>query len=238
MPSERYFLENLPEPENQAFLEGQEFQHFLHVMRNTEGNEIELINGKGSLAKARVETIEKKRSILKILEIFRSPPPTFSIVLAQAIPRFNRLEFILEKGTELGMTEIWLFSSSHSEKKAFSENQLERMQTITIAAMKQCGRLHIPKIVIKPSLKQWAKPEFTSFFGDVSHNAPIFSSVWLDKNPTNGALFFIGPESGFTNEETQLLQDLNATGVKLQPHILRTDTAAISALSLISHFIL
>ena len=235
MPAERYFIENLPiEANSQVILEGQEFHHFLHVMRNVPGNEIELVDGQGKLAEAKVEAIEKKHASLKILTITESPAPSYAIILAQAIPKFNRLEFILEKGTELGMTEIWLFPSARSEKKSFSANQLERMDAIIISAMKQCGRLYRPSILIRPPLVQWPKPTLECFYGDIEPTASSFFTRWQSAKPSQGVVFFIGPEGGFSTEEVQTLQTLGATGVKLHQNILRTDTAALSALSLIS----
>jgi 16S rRNA (uracil1498-N3)-methyltransferase len=232
-------MEHLPhERHAELFLEGAEFHHFLHVMRNVPGNEIELFDGKGTLARAQVKSIEKKGAFLTVLEASRSPPPSFTTILAQAIPRFNRLEWILEKGTELGMTELWLFPAAYSEKKAFTDNQLERMDSIIIASMKQCGRLYRPLLSIKQPISQWVAPTFPCFYGDIDPSAPPFHNIWQGLQPSQGAVFFVGPESGFSDQEIASLHQLGAVGVKLHENILRTETAAISALSLMTHFVL
>lgn len=165
-------------------------------------------------------------------------PPPYRLILAQAIPRTNRLEFILEKGTELGMTEIWLFASARSERRNFSEHQEARLKNITIAALKQCGRLFLPTIVMLPQIKDWPKLPYPAFFGDTQPSAPILASAFQKHDGCQEVLFCIGPESGFTPEETTLLQTHGANGVKLHPNILRTDTAALAALSLLSHWML
>lgn len=239
MPAERYYI---PTPFDQGaklVLEDQEHHHLAHVMRARQGEELELVNGQGQLALAVIESLEKKRAVLLTLSVHTAPLPQKKIILAQGLPRLNRLEFILEKGTELGVNEFWIFPAARSEKKELSQNQIDRVQTITVAAMKQCGRLFLPKVVLMPALKQWPPvPGFNSFFGDVRPTAPLFSHAW-DQNPSlSEALFFVGPESGFTDEEVTLMERQGASGVKLHHNILRTDTAAIAALSLLSHWML
>src|SRR5207248_2602313 len=141
-----------------------ELHHLVNVMRTRLGEKIEVVNGQGQLAEAILQSIEKKSASLRIESVETSSPFSQRLILAQGMPKQNRLEFIIEKGTELGMTEIWLFPASRSEKKDFSVNQLERLNILTIAAMKQCGRLFLPKIVIMPPLKQWKQQDINHIF--------------------------------------------------------------------------
>jgi 16S rRNA (uracil1498-N3)-methyltransferase len=239
MPAERYFHENLPPSGNSLLLEEHEFHHLANVMRQEIGEEVELVNGRGLLARARIDRIEKKRAVLTVLEMLYTLPPSFSIILAQAIPRLQRLEFIVEKGTELGMSELQLFPASLSEKKTLSDHQMTRLRAIMIAAMKQCGRLYLPQIVIKPSIAEWGKPELPAYFGDFHPTSPLFEKAW-EQHPAsaNGILFVIGPESGFNDHEINLLRQLGIQGVKLHHNVLRTETAALAALALISHWVI
>lgn len=237
MPAERYYHSELLEANQKIQIKDQEHHHLVNVMRARIGDEIEIINGKGQLAKAIVESLEKKSTTLFLKAVVTESPGSQRLILAQGMPRQNRLEFIIEKGTELGMTEIWLFPAAHSEKKELSTNQLERLQALTIAAIKQCGRLFLPKIVVMPPLKQWKNIGIDSlFFGDTHPEALPFLSVWQEQPEKNTAVFFIGPESGFSDNEIEILRHHHAKGVKLHPHILRTETAAITALSLLSHY--
>ena len=238
MPAERYFHPELLKTDQIINVKDQELHHLINVMRTRLGERLEVVNGQGQLAEATLQTIEKKNASLHVESVETNTLPNQRLILAQGMPRQNRLEFIIEKGTELGMTEIWLFPASRSEKKDFSANQLERLNTLTIAAMKQCGRLFLPKIVVMPPLKQWKSPDIGHiFFGDTHPDALPFLSTWKKFAPCDQAIFCIGPESGFAPEEIAVLQKLQAHGVKLHPNILRTDTAAIAALTLLSHFI-
>jgi 16S rRNA (uracil1498-N3)-methyltransferase len=240
MPAERFYL-------NESFVEGKtcsltdsELHHLVRVMRAQAGSTIELVNGKGALAEAVVNGIDKKYAELEIKNVEQISPPAHEIILAQALPRGNRLDFIVEKCTELGMTQLWLFPGKHSERKELSENQTARIEALMVAAMKQSGTLWLPKFAWLPPLHQW-KPlpaGASAFFGDLSKQAPLLIEQWRDKKEIKNVIFFVGPEAGFTDQEEECLQKLGAKGVKLHTHILRTDTAGIMATGLIHHCLL
>lgn len=237
MPAERYFYPNPIVQAQKITLDGEEFHHLARVCRARAGDLVEIVNGTGQLAKAKIEQIEKKQAVLHISEItqLQTDPPL--LILAQGIPRMNHLELILEKGTELGMSEIWIFPARRSERKVFSENQMQRMRTILISAMKQCGRLHLPKLKLMGPIKDWPSIEMSGYYGDTSPNAPWLIDELQQLVLKKGVFFCVGPESGFTDEEHLELQDHGLTGVKLNENILRTETAAIASLSLISQFL-
>lgn len=233
MPAERFYSDSPLTLNDTIILRDQEFHHLKHVMRITQGQEVEVVNGAGVLAIANVGKLAKDHVALTIVSSEITPQPIEEVILVQAMPRSNRLDFILEKGTELGVTQFWLFPSFHSPRKQMTENQVERMQALTIAAMKQCGRLHLPHVILKPPLSEWSVPPGRLFFGDVCPGAPRFLDSWKESKPTFPVLFFTGPESGFTEDEVNRLKEWKAQGVKLHSHILRTETASLVALSLI-----
>ena len=228
MPVERYFLEESFGVGQQKVLKEQELHHLTKVMRTQIGQQVELVNGMGQLAKVRVESLGRNEGVLEILDVKNEKPQKTKVVIAQAIINPSRLSTVIEKGTELGMTEIRLFPGVYSEKKHISE---KRLRTISISALKQCGRLYLPKIVMMPQLREWEKERYTYFFGDVTPSAPSF----LDVLDGSDICFFIGPESGFSEKEIEVMRSLGALGVKLHKNILRADTAPLVALSLIYH---
>lgn len=236
MPVNRYFIETSLKNETSVHLEGQELHHLLHVMRASAGDPIELVNGKGELAQARVESTSKRDASISVDEVSFQEKPSFEVIVAQAIPRANRMDTILEKGTELGMSQIWLFPGDLSEKKSLGNQREHRLRAVMIAAMKQCGRLYLPEIVTMPPLCNWEKLTYPAFFGDIEPEAPTFVRKWDELKPNSGVIFFVGPESGLTSKEVKWLRDANVHGVKLHENILRTDTAPLVALSLIQHW--
>jgi 16S rRNA (uracil1498-N3)-methyltransferase len=238
MPKERFFIPELFAPGSHVSLSKEETHHLVRVMRAHEGDVVELVNGMGQLASARVDEVHRNEVVLTALDVSSEPKPLFEVILAQAIPRMNRLENILEKGTELGMTQLWLFPGQLSEKKTLSDAQMERAQAITIAALKQSGRLFLPTITLLPKLESWNALSLRAFYGDPSPEAMLFARAWRAQQPSEGCLFFVGPEAGFSDKEVQLLSQLGAEGVRLHQNILRTDTAPLVALSLIQHWML
>jgi len=237
MPAERFFLDALHlQEKEEVVLKDQEFHHLTHVMRTKVGDQVELVNGRSQLGLATVVFLDKNQAHLHIEVVHQAKPPSSHLILAQAIPRLNRLEFILEKGTELGATAFWIFPAIHSEKKALpSESQVKRLKQITISALKQCGRLDLPELIFLPSLLHWRKkPEGFLLFGDTRENAPVVKEV-IFQCCNEPLIFFIGPESGFHEKEVHVLEsDWKAKGVKLHHNILRVDTAALAAISLVN----
>jgi 16S rRNA (uracil1498-N3)-methyltransferase len=225
MPADRFFIAS--PLKNMLTLEGEEFHHLAKVMRVRSGETIEIVNGQGELAKAELVSYTKKSCELKIVSHQKTPPSEQSLILALALTRPSSLEWALEKATELGATEFWLFPGERSEKRELSRSQLHRLETIVINALKQCGRLYLPKIILKPPLQAWQPPSGSLFFGDVSPRAPHLKGPFAKT-----IIFFIGPEKGFSPLETELLKEkFKAHPISLHKNTLRAETAAITALS-------
>ncbi len=241
MPAERFFLDDILTLHELYELKGPEFHHLAHVMRARKGDSIELINGKGALAQATVHDLKKETACVRVNEIQQAALPSpYCLTLAQALPKSSRLDLILEKGTELGVNSFWIFPGDRSATKDLYSSKIDRAQTVMIAAMKQCGRLYLPSLLFVPPIHQWEDMTHTpAFFGDLSPQAPLFETTWKRSHLASSSILFItGPEGGFSEKELASLRDKGATGVKLHPNILRTETASLMALSLLSHWIL
>lgn len=222
MPENRFFLSK-PFHKGTVHLEGEELHH-LKVMRPDPGDPLELVNGQNQLAKARLIALDKKSASLELHDIFTAPPPSRHIILAQAYLRPKNLDLVIEKGTELGATAFWLFPGDRSDKESLTPNQLQRLQALTISALKQCGRLDLPPIIEMPPLPKWTTlPTCPLYFGDLDSQTPFHSGA--------SAAIFIGPEKGFSPNEIEWLAQ-KAKGVRLNPHTLRAETAALCALAL------
>ncbi|MGE3954159.1 MAG: 16S rRNA (uracil(1498)-N(3))-methyltransferase [Parachlamydiales bacterium] len=228
MPHDRFYVQGPLRPHTRVELGGEEAHH-LRVMRKRQGDTVELINGQGALAKASVG----EKNSLSIEEVVVMEEPKPRLILAQALPKPNRLDLILEKGTELGAATFLLFPGERSEKKELSPSQLERAHRIIVAATKQCGRLYLPEVVVMPPLKEWSPFPRSALFGDIREGAPKLKDALPEGDEIT---FFVGPEGGFSDRELGLLEK-QAQGVKLHPLILRTDTAPLVALALLTHLI-
>lgn len=228
MPIYRYYLNSPLTPNSEVILDDEEAHHLIHVTKVKVGTAVELVNGHNTIAKATVVRIERAQAHLKITASESRAAPSSKLILAQAIVRANRLDTIVEKGTELGMDALWIFPASRSEEKTIYEAQRKRLERISINAMKQSGRLDLPKIALKPPLEAWNEAlPLPAFFGDTKSHKRLETS-------SKEALIFIGPESGFSEEEREWFCRHQVMGVKLHENILRVDTAAIIAVGVLS----
>ncbi len=218
MPENRFFLEKPFSKGLTASLESEEFRH-LKVMRKNVGDTIELVNGQSQLATCKILNLQKNAATLTLLEIIEEPAPK-PLILAQALLRPSNLDLVIEKGTELGATEFWLFPTQNSEKTSLTPNQSARLRHLTISALKQCGRLDLPPIHVKPPLAKWESFPFGAVFGDLEASKPLRAP----------SMILIGPEKGFSPQEIALLRE-KAEGIRLHPNTLRAETAALCALS-------
>ncbi|MDE3045232.1 MAG: 16S rRNA (uracil(1498)-N(3))-methyltransferase [Verrucomicrobiota bacterium] len=224
MPVDRFFYDGPLEQSASISLEGPEHHH-IKVMRIGIGEEIELVNGQGVLAKATLSRIDRHIAFLKIHQLHRADRPTPRIALGIPLLRPNKLELIFEKGTELGADSFLLYPAERSEKIHLSDNALIRLRAITSSALKQSGRLYSPTIEVLAHFKELFQRDAMPLFGDTNPEAP-----WISPAKEN-TLFISGPESGFSPNEEQLLA--HAKGIKLSKNILRAETAPIAALTVL-----
>lgn len=219
MPAERFYVD--APLKDIVTIEGPEQHHLVHVMRTRIGDEVELVNGKGSLAKAKVIALSKRDATLQILSTQDFPLPPPHLTLAIPLMRPAKLELIIEKCTELGANAFLLYPAQHSEKDDLSEHQQERLKFIAVSAMKQCGRLDLPEIKLLSRFEEIFTSPATYLFGDTRPNATPAKA--------NGNIVFLtGPEKGFSDKEVKLL-DQKGKGVRLHKNILRAETAPIVA---------
>lgn len=226
MPKERFFTSSPLHGQAEVIISDQEYHHLLHVMRMEEGEEVELVNGQGILAKGTIQRLAKKEGVIVLKEVLETPKPQKNLILYQALPRLQRLDFIVEKGTELGMTHLYLFPGEKSERKSLAPKQIAGLQDQAIAALKQCGRLWMPVIEMIPQIEKWSPFEIPTFYGDLNAKEPL-------QHQTGSSAVCIGPEAGFSPAELEHLKALGGQGRLLHENILRTETAAIAALVLL-----
>lgn len=217
MPIYRFFIPT--DLEGVIPIEGDELRH-LQVLRLEVNETIEIVNGRGDLAKVCIESIEKKRAFLKVVQKSAASLPTKKLILAVPYLMPSKLELIIEKCTEIGAWQFLLYFADHSEKKEISEHALKRLKALSISAMKQCGRLFLPSIE-KVSFQEVLKRREPLYFGslDKEENSEGFQKE---------AIFISGPEKGFSDKEKKALR-ASGVGVSLNSNILRAETAPIVA---------
>ena len=232
MPANRFFLKEPLSQGEEKELFGEEFFHVTQVMRKGKGNKIELVNGENILATGTVTTLLKKSAKITIDSVKTVEVALPSITLVQALLKPKSLELIVQKATELGVSEFLFFPAEGSEKKELGKNLLRRLDQILIGALKQSGRCDLPKITISKNLFSCSFQKESTFFGDLEDGAPFQKAI--QSQPTSPLVFIIGPEKGFSKKEKAFL-NTHANGVLLSPYILRAETAAITAAALLAN---
>ncbi|MBM3192419.1 MAG: 16S rRNA (uracil(1498)-N(3))-methyltransferase [Chlamydiae bacterium] len=238
MPHNRFFVDQPLVKNTTLSLPEEEAHHIVKVMRLKQGDIFELINGQGYLAQASLLQVNKKTLICSIQEVIFQEKAARRFIIAQSFLKPSSLELLVEKNTELGMDELWLFPAFYSDKVTLSSHQEERLHKHLLAAIKQCGRLYLPSIRVFTNLEEICQEStgFSRFYGDTSPQAlPL--SHYLVQKPAS-CLFIVGPEQGFHEKELALFEKNSIQGTRLCPHILRAETASIAASVLLSHLIL
>lgn len=207
---------------------GQEARHASKVLRIREGDEVYATDGKGSLLKGEVENIGKDAITAFITGTEQKSRSEPELVLAMGIiKKRDRLEFAVEKAVELGVSEIILFNSDHTEK---TKVRMDRLENITLSAMKQSLRLWLPQVAISDSLDDVLQ-EHPNDKKLMAHEK-VKKSEW-NPEPAGSSkiVLFIGPEGGFSEREVNLAEENDADLVSLGDHRLRAETAAVAFLS-------
>ena len=219
--------------ENTTSLLSKEHTHYVaNVMRLKRGSNINFFN-KGGEWVSEIVFLEKDRIEVKFLNRVKKSVKTSSMELAICLVKKNPMEIILQKATELGVVKITPIISERTEVK---ELNLERAKKIVIEATEQSNQLSPPEISNITKLKDFINNlNETSklFFADINSKERLKNE---DIKGDNFKTILIGPEGDFTpNERKMILENKNTISFSLSKNILKTETATISALSLVSY---
>ena len=219
--------------ENTTSLLSKEHTHYVaNVMRLKRGSNINFFN-KGGEWVSEIVFLEKDRIEVKFLNRLKKSVQTSSMELAICLVKKNPMEIILQKATELGVVKITPIISERTEVK---ELNLERAKKIVIEATEQSNQLSPPEISKITKLKDFVNNlNETSklFFADINSKDKLKKE---DIKGDNLKTILIGPEGDFTpNERKMILENKNTVSFSLSKNILKTETATISALSLVSY---
>ena len=239
MTSNRFYISQVDTQSPYVFLEGEEHHHLSRVSRIQPQEEIWLFDGSGRSYLARVEEVEKEKTKLFILEEKGREKINTEIILAQSLVKSKNMEFIIQKSAELGIARFIPLMTSRSVVKIEEkiERKLGRWERIAREAVKQSGNPGVPCISPPRDLKKLIKESQATLKLLLSENrGKYFREILTRKSPPPSIMILIGPEGGWTREEEEFILDNGFEAVSLGKNILRTETAAICALALISHF--
>lgn len=223
--------------------------HIIRVMRFTLNDMILCIHPNGDVAQCEIveinkENTEVKASIIKWLDDDKELP--VNVTILQSLPKGNKLDFILQKGTELGANQFLLFQSKRSIVKWDAkriQNRLQRYKKITKEASEQSGRTVIPEVHYVEHLPSYIETidsnrtiKLIAYEEETKRrtSSSLYKQL-LTVNKNEHIIVCIGPEGGFSDDEVSFLKSNQFHPVRLGKRILRTETAALYALASISY---
>lgn len=209
--------------------------HAARVLRLKVGDEVEIFDGEGHARRGVLIEISSKRVVMGELadsSVERESP--LRIVLAQALPSGDKLDWVVQKATELGVSEIQPLSSTRSIVKLSPERAAKRGEhwlQVAIAACEQCGRNSLPVIHPLQELTVWLENtpvDADSCFILLPQGA---SSLHAQSQPKSKAVLLVGTEGGFTEAESDLALQHGFTPIRMGKRVMRTETAAIAGVA-------
>lgn len=215
---------------NYVTLPEDEARHAVRVLRHRTGDEVTVVDGEGGWHRVRLDNIGKAQTSGQVVETRQGVgemPGTLTVGLA-LLKNKNRFETFLEKAVELGVHRIVPLRTRRTEKKRLRRARSERL---LVAALKQCGRSHLPVLAEPVPLGQ-ALQEDESEQAILLHEAPSEGASLLDvvqRSEAERRSLWIGPEGGFADEEVEAAQEAGAQIAWLGPRRLRAETAALAA---------
>ncbi|OFI07188.1 ribosomal RNA small subunit methyltransferase E [Clostridium acetireducens DSM 10703] len=239
----KFFINKENIIENKAFIEGDDVKHAYKVLRLKPGENVSINNCEGSEFLGKIEEINKKQVVVKILEKLPiNNESNIDIYLYQGLPKLNKMDLIVQKSTELGVKKITPIVTKRvvvkNEKGEFKK--VDRWNKIALESCKQCKRSIIPTINypmdfqnIIEELKE-VDIIVVPYENQTGYGIKNMFNE-LNKKDINKVAIIIGPEGGFEEEEIQILKNLEAYIVTLGPRIFRTETAGVIAASLIMY---
>ena len=229
-----FYNKDLTEDDSRLIIEREESRHLVRVLRKKVGDTIYVTNGKGILFTTKIDVINKNNTELKIINSKKESKTKFHINIAVAPTKNNdRIEWFIEKSTEIGINTISTILCEKSERKKI---KMDRLEKISISAMKQSLQLHKPIIQELVSFEEFIKncKSEDKFIAHCKESKKLFLNNCRLKAKTISVL--IGPEGGFSDNEIELAEKHGFISVSLGNNRLRTETAAIAATQILSAY--
>lgn len=220
--------DELPLPDSAA-------AHAVRVLRLRAGDPVTLFNGDGHDYAAELLATGRRDACARIGEATPSTSESpLQLTLVQSIARGEKMDWIVQKATELGVTRIVPVNSERSEVRldaARGARRLEHWRAVAIAACEQCGRSVLPEIDAPASLAAWLESKPAPDSARRLVLSPGATMTVRGLGPLAAAVLAVGPEGGFDDGDLATMQAAGFEGLSLGPRVLRTETAGIAAIA-------
>jgi len=232
----RFYIETELNTGNTIELTESVFHHWVRVLRAKVQEQAIFFNGKGGEYRVTLTEINKKNAFVSVDHfeaIDRTAP--FKVILGQVMSKGDRMDYAIQKATELGVTTIQLLTSDRCEmrlKYDRDQKKLDHWQSVAVAACEQCGMNIVPKVLAPISIEEWIQTDLPISRFVMAPNKDQ-KNVLLDAQPELALL--IGPEGGLSESEIGLSNQHGFVNWCIGDRVLRTETAPVVALSILNY---
>ena len=238
----RFFLPRTRIDGRRASIVGPELEHLRRVLRLRPGDHILAFDDSGWEHEAVIRTLDDAQGEVEILRSHQAERESpLAVMLALALTKGDKIDYVVEKATELGVKTIAPFVSRYTVPRlneAKTAHRAERWRKIALSAAKQCGRTLLPEVLpvndYRDTLSQGGPAGLKLFLWE-KEGGQTLKEVHSREPRAESVILVIGPEGGFTEEEAEMARAQGYTIVYLGPRILRAETAALTALALVQH---
>ena len=239
----RFFIDKNDITDAHVTICGEDAKHISKVLRMKAGDAITLCDGCGSDYEAEIEKSDKDSVVASIISQKKSESePNIEITLFQALPKSGKMEYIIQKCTELGINKIIPCIMDRCVVKLNSEadakKKTQRYQSIALAAAKQSGRGIVPTVEMPATFDEMLdliKRYDLSFAAYENEDGTTIKDIFKSAKDIKSIAFVIGPEGGISDGELEKIKTAGIQAVSLGKRILRTETAGETVLSMINY---
>ncbi len=242
---QRYFLQSEFDDQEQTTITGEDGKHIVRVMRMTVGDSVITVSGGEAFVSIITELLADGVVIQRQEGLMQTNEMPVRVTIACGLPKGDKLDLIVQKGTELGMAGIVPFEAERSIVKwdaKKGDKKVERLRKIAKEAAEQCHRTVIPNVASTASFKQLIEQSASYdvlLFADEedakSGNPNRMAERLKNVHPEQTVLTVFGPEGGLSRNEAEVLRSAGFLPIALGPRILRTETAPLYLLSAMSY---
>jgi 16S rRNA (uracil1498-N3)-methyltransferase len=229
----RFFVATEVLQSDLVVLQGEPLHHLQNVLRLQPGADVLLLDGSGLCCRVRLTTLARRQAVAEVTKRWQSSENLFPISLLQALPKGDKFDLVLQKGTELGITDFLPLLSNRSVPSPDPSRLVtrqQRWQRIVQEACRQCRRDRLP--FVKP-LRPLAEvleglPTAALKLALWESGARPLAERLPAVAPSDGIILLVGPEGGFGRDEIEMAASKGFQPVHLGPRILRTETAGLA----------
>jgi len=238
----RFFLDQQPTSDGRLTITGPEVHHLKNVLRLKVGARVLFFDGRGGECEAELEQLGSHEITARIISCRQEDAERCRVSLAQGLLTGQKMDLVVQKATELGLSTIIPFTSRYCATREASANKIQRWQRIAREACKQCQRTREPEILPVTTwtecLAKADEHDLTVVFWEkeTTHTLEDLRTL-IGQRPPASLLFLIGSEGGLADEEIAQAREKNAQIITLGKRILRAETASIAAATLVQYLV-